>query len=186
MNDLSPSVAIRSLPATEAEARIGELAAVLVDAVAHGASVNFLAGFSHADGIAFWRGQIPAIADGGRVLFVAEEHAAIIGTTILTLAHQPNAPYRAEIGKMLVHSSARRRGIGTRLLGVAEEAAHQLGRTLILLDTQTGSAGEHLYRSCGWAEYGVVPGHALTPDGRPAPTTFFYKQLNAAAAGESS
>jgi GNAT superfamily N-acetyltransferase len=186
MNDLSPSVAIRSFSAAEAQARIGELAAILVDAVALGASVNFLAGFTHGEGIAFWRGQLPGIADGSRVLLVAEDHGTIVGTTVLTLAHQPNAPHRAEIGKMLVHSSARRRGLGTRLLSAAEGAARRLGRTLLLLDTQTGSAGEHLYRSCEWTEYGVVPGHSLMTDGRPAPTTFFYKQLNIATERENA
>ena len=186
MNAPLSLISIRPLATAEAEARIGELAAILVDAVAHGASVNFLAGFDLADGIAFWRGQLPGIADGSRILLVAEERGAIMGTTVLTLAHQPNAPYRAEIGKMLVHSSARRRGLGTRLLRAAEETARQLGRTLILFDTQTGSAGEHLYRSCGWTEYGVVPGHSLTTDGRPAPTTFFYKHLNGAAAKENA
>lgn len=176
MNNGSPA-AIRALAADEAETRIGELAAVLADAVAHGASVNFLAGFGHAQAVAFWRGQLPGIADASRVLVVAEIDGTIIGTAVLTLAHQPNAPHRAEIGKMLVHSSERRRGLGTRLLAATENVARRLGRTLILLDTQTDSAGERLYRSCGWTPYGVVPGHSLTPDGRLAPTTFFYKKV---------
>jgi hypothetical protein len=46
-------VTIRELDATEAEARLGELAAILVDAVDNGASVNFLAGFTHAEAAAF-------------------------------------------------------------------------------------------------------------------------------------
>jgi GNAT superfamily N-acetyltransferase len=174
---MSDPVAIRPLPAAEAEARIGELAAILVDAVAHGASVNFVAGFDHAEAAAFWRGQLPGIADCGRILLIAEDRGAIVGTTVLTLAHQPNAPHRAEIGKMLVHSTARRRGLGTRLLAAAEETARRLGRTLLLLDTQTDSAGDRLYRSCGWTPFGIVPDHALTADGRPAPTTFFYKRV---------
>ena len=177
MSGTADPVAVRSLSSEEASIRIAELADILVDAVAHGSSVNFLAGFDEAGAIAFWRGQLPGIADGSRILLIAEADGAIVGTTVLTLAPQPNAPHRAEIGKMLVHSTARRRRLGTRLLSAAEETARRLGRTLLLLDTHTGSAGEHLYRSCGWTEFGVVPGHALTPDGQPAPTTFFYKRL---------
>ena len=177
MNAESSRVSLRTLGAAEAEARIGELAGVLVDAVANGASVNFLAGFGIAGAAAFWRGQLPGIADGSRILLVAEAGEAIVGTIVLMLAPQPNAPHRADIGKMLVHSSLRRRGIGRRLLAAAEDTAQRLGRTLLLLDTQTDSAGDRLYRSCGWTAFGIVPGHALTPDGRPAPTTFFYKQL---------
>jgi GNAT superfamily N-acetyltransferase len=169
--------AIRELGAAEAEARLGELAAILTDAVSHGASVNFMAGLATADAAEFWRGQIPGIADGSRRLLVAADGAALVGTVLLTFAHQPNAPHRAEIGKMLVLSHARRRGHGRRLLTAAETTARDHGRTLLLLDTQTGSAGERLYRSCGWTALGIVPDHALTPDGRLAPTTFFYKQL---------
>jgi GNAT superfamily N-acetyltransferase len=170
-------VAIRELGAAEAEVRLGELAAILTDAVAHGASVNFMAGLATAEAAEFWRGQIPGIADGSRRLLVAADGAALVGTVVLTFAHQPNAPHRAEIGKMLVSSHARRRGLGRRLLTAAEATARDHGRTLLLLDTQTGSAGERLYRSCGWTALGIVPDHALTPDGRLAPTTFFYKQL---------
>ena len=64
---------IRELSADEAEARIGELAAILADAVAHGASVNFLAGFTAAEAAAFWRGQLPGLADGSRHLLVADD-----------------------------------------------------------------------------------------------------------------
>ncbi len=169
---------IRMLPASEAEARLDELAAILVDAVAHGASVNFMAGFSLDEGRAFWGRQLPGLASGGTLLLVADD-GRLVGTVLLIVAHQPNAPHRAEIGKMLVLSSARRRGIGRQLLTAAEAAARQIGRTLLMLDTETGSAGDRLYRSCGWTPIGSVPGHSFTPDGRLAETTLFYKTLEA-------
>lgn len=170
-------VFIRALDAAEAEARSGELSAVLVDAVAHGASVNFMAGFSDEEGRAFWRGQLPGIAAGERRLFVADDGARLVGTVVLSFAHQPNAPHRAEIGKMLVHSSVRRRGLGRRLLAAAEAAALDAGRTLLLLDTEAGSAGDLLYRGCGWTELGTVPDHSFAAGGRLAAATVFYKVL---------
>ena len=170
-------VTIRELSAAEAEARIGELAAILLDAVAHGASVNFLTGFTLDQAAAFWRGQLPGIADGSRFLLVADEGTALIGTAVLSKAPQPNQPHRADVGKMLVLERARRRGLGRRLLEAVEALAAAQGRTLLQLDTQTGSAGERLYQGAGWTLLGVVPGHALTPDGIPAETSFFYKQL---------
>ncbi|MES2712067.1 MAG: GNAT family N-acetyltransferase, partial [Pseudomonadota bacterium] len=51
------------------------------------------------------------------------------------------------------------------------------GRTLLMLDTESGSAGDLLYRSCGWVPLGEVPDHAFTPAGMLAPTTLFYKVL---------
>jgi hypothetical protein len=50
-------IAIRTLDAAEAEARLDELSGVLVDAVALGASVNFMAGFTSSATMAsgWWR-----------------------------------------------------------------------------------------------------------------------------------
>ena len=124
---------IRALDAGEAAARLGELAEILVDAVAHGASVNFMAGFSADEGRAFWRNQIPGIANGEKRLYVGDDGKRLVATVLLTFAPQPNAPHRAEIGKMLVLSSARRQGLGRRLLTAAEEAAREAGRTLLML-----------------------------------------------------
>lgn len=179
---VAPSLDIRSLDVDEAEARLRELAEILVDAVAHGASVNFMAGFTHDEAEAFWRRQLPAIGSGETRLSVGDDGTRLVGTVLLVHAPQPNAPHRAEIGKMLVHSSARRRGLGRRLLAAAEAAARDAGRTLLLLDTESGSAGDLLYRSEGWIEIGRVPDHAYRPAGELAETTMFYKILPAAPA----
>ena len=173
----SPSIAIRALDAAEAEARMGELAAILVDAVAHGASVNFMAGFSEADASAFWRIQLPGIAAGRTRLLVGDDGARLVATVLLMFAPQPNQPHRADVGKMLVLSSARRQGLGRRLLDAVEAQARDAGRTLLTLDTETGSAGDHLYRSCGWIEIGTVPGYSLKPGGGLSAATMFYKTI---------
>lgn len=174
---MTDQTVIREIDAAEAEARIDELAVILMDAVAHGASVNFLAGFTADEAAAFWRGQIPGIAEGSRHLLVADDGERLIGTVVLTRAPQPNQPHRADVGKMLVLSQARRHGHGRRLLAGIEALAVTQRLTLLQLDTHTGSAAEGLYTAGGWTRFGVVPGHALTPDGTPAPTSFFYKQL---------
>ncbi len=172
-----PAVAIREIGALEAETRLGELADILVDAVAHGASVNFMAGFPKDEGLRFWRNQLTGIAAGETRLFVGDDGPRLVATALLFPARQPNAPHRAEVGKMLVLSSARRQGLGRRLLTAVEAAAHAAGRTLLLLDTESGSACDRLYRSCGWIDYGQVPDHAYRADGRLAETTMFYKVL---------
>lgn len=168
---------VRRIEAAETAARIDELAAILVDAVAHGASINFMAGFATGDGRAFWRSQLQGIDRGEKHLFVADDGERLLGTVMLMLAQQPNAPHRAEVGKMVVVSSARRQGLGRSLLAAAEQAARAAGRTLLVLDTESGSAGEGLYRACGWTQFGRVPDHSFRPDGRLAETTFFYKAL---------
>lgn len=174
---MTDAITIRPLDAVEAEARLDELAEILVDAVASGASVNFMAGFGLEGGRGFWRGQLPGLASGERKLLVAEAGGRLVATIVVTFAQQPNQPHRAEIGKMLVHSSLRRRGLGRRLLAAGEQLARAAGRTLLMLDTEAGSAGDLLYRRCGWTPFGAVPGHAYRPNGQLAPTTMFYKEI---------
>jgi GNAT superfamily N-acetyltransferase len=172
-------IAITMVDAETAGQRLHELTDLLVDAVEHGASVNFLAGVPHATAASFWQDQLPGIAQGSKLVLIAERAGRIIGTVMVMFAPQPNAPHRAEVGKMLVHSSLRRQGLGRRLLLAAEQAAAAAGRTLLLLDTETGSAGDRLYRACGWQEIGTVPQHAYRPNGALADTTIFYKKLGA-------
>ena len=46
-----------------------------------------------------------------------------------------------------------------------------------VLDTETGSAADHLYRSAGWTRYGIVPGYASDPAGALRDCSFYYKRL---------
>jgi hypothetical protein len=62
----------------------------------------------------------------------------------------------------------------------AESTALECGRTLLVLDTVTESAGDRLYTRLGWQRVGAIPNYALMPDGAPSSATFFYKDLAAA------
>jgi GNAT superfamily N-acetyltransferase len=168
---------IRNVAAAEAGPLVPGLAALLVDAVASGAGVNFMAGFRQDEAEAFWRKALAGLAAGDRLLLVAEEDGEVIGTVMCLFMPQPNQPYRAEVSKMLVHTRARRRGVGAALMRAVEDAALAAGKTLLMLDTETGSAGDRLYRRMGWTPFGTVPGMAYTPDGRLTDATFFYRQL---------
>ncbi len=170
-------VEIRRLGATDARASLDALAAVLVDCVEGGASVRYLAPFAPAQA----RDAFSAVADdveqGRRALLAAFLEGQLIGTVQVALAQQPNSPHRAEIAQLLVHRSARRRGIAERLMEAAEREARAEGKTLLVLDTVTGDAAERLYMRLGWTRVGVIPNYALYPDGRPCSTTYFWKEL---------
>ena len=165
---------IRLLSAEETLAQVEGLSEVLLDAVAGGASVSFMADFSHADAVAYFRGIASEVAAGRRLLFAAGE---VDGTAQLILDTPPNQPHRAELAKMLVHRRARRRGLGRSLMEAVCAAARRRGRTLLTFDTISGAEGEKLYLACGCIKAGEIPGYALLPDGRPAPTSVFYKNL---------
>jgi GNAT superfamily N-acetyltransferase len=78
---------------------------------------------------------------------------------------------------MQVHRRVRRRGLGAALMRAAEAAAREAGKTLLVLDTVTGSDAERLYARLGWQRCGVIPGYALWPQGGLCSTTVFYREL---------
>ncbi|MEU2109501.1 GNAT family N-acetyltransferase [Streptomyces sp. NPDC019507] len=153
------------------------LADLLLDAVDSGASVGFLAPLGRADAESWWHAHVPAVAEGGRVIWAARDGERVVGTVSVGFTAYPNGRHRAEIAKLLVHREARGRGLGRALLTAAEQGAAERGATLLVLDTETGSPAEGLYRSAGWTAAGVIPGFAADPAGTLRPTTLFYKQL---------
>lgn len=155
------------------------LAGLLLDAVDGGASVGFPAGFTADDATAWWLARAAAVDDGRLLVWTAGPPGRPDGTVSLSLEQLPNGAHRAEVSKLLVHRDARGRGLGRHLLAVAEHAAAERGRSLLLLDTETGSPAERLYGSAGWTRLGSVPGYATDPGGALRGSTFFYKQLTA-------
>jgi ribosomal protein S18 acetylase RimI-like enzyme len=170
-------IEIRRLRVGEVRAQLDGLAAVLVDCVEGGASVRYMAPFSHDDARSAFEAVAAEVEDGRRLLLAAFADGEIVGTVQVVFATPPNQPHRAEIAQLLVHRSARRRGIAERLMARAEREALAEGKTLLVLDTVTGDAAERLYERLGWTQVGVIPGYALYPDGRLCDTTVFWKAL---------
>jgi GNAT superfamily N-acetyltransferase len=155
------------------------LADVLLDCVEGGASVGFMHPLPRSKAVAFCQNALASAARGERIVLVAEdvESNTIVGTVQVVLAMPDNQPHRADVAKMQVHRRARRRGLGAALMRAAEAAAREAGRTLLVLDTVTGSDAERLYTRLGWQRCGVIPGYALWPRGGLCSTTVFYRVL---------
>jgi GNAT superfamily N-acetyltransferase len=171
-------VEIRSLRGPELRVHLDGLASVLADCVAGGASVSYMAPFSHEDARVAFEGMATEAERGRRLLLAAFDDGRVVGTVQVILALPPNQPHRAEIAKLLVHRSARNRGIAQLLMERAEAEARAEGKTLLVLDAVTGDDAERLYTRLGWTRVGVIPDYALFPDGRPCATTFFWKALD--------
>jgi GNAT superfamily N-acetyltransferase len=159
------------------DARIEQLADVLIDCVDGGASVSFMHPLTRGRAVAFWRRVAEGVAAGERALLVAEDEHGTCGTVQLVLAQPENQPHRADVTKMLVHRRARRRGVGAALMRAAEATALECGKTLLVLDTVTGGDAERLYARLGWVRVGEIPRYALMPRGEPCSTTVFYRDL---------
>jgi GNAT superfamily N-acetyltransferase len=177
MNKAATTYRIEQLDGAAAFAAVPALAEILIDCVEGGASVSFMWPLWRDKAETFWRKCASAVASGDHVLFVARTDDCIEGTVQVVLSLPENQPHRAELTKMLVHRRGRRHGIAEALLDAAERAARNAGKSLLVLDTMTGTDAERLYLRTGWTLAGRIPDYALFPDGRPGPTSIFFKPL---------
>jgi GNAT superfamily N-acetyltransferase len=174
-----PEVTVRRLDALSARRHLDDLADLLVDAVEGGASVSFVAPLAHYEARDWFAGVLHEMELGRRVVLAAFLGDRLVGCAQLVLAWQSNATHRAEVQKMVVHRSARRQGIGALLMHRLEVEARALGRTLLILDTETGSDAEQLYSHMGWTRVGVFPDYAMRPDRSGLrPTSLWYRRLD--------
>lgn len=173
------SHAVSALSIERAEALREQLVGLMVDSVRNGAAINFIQPMTPAKADAWWDGALASQRRGERLIFAAEADGALDGSVQLLVPPQENQPHRADIGKLMVHSRARRQGLAERLMEAAEHEARRLGRTLLTLDTETGSAAERLYLRRGWTLFGHIPRYHLLADGSGGfgDCSFFYKTL---------
>jgi GNAT superfamily N-acetyltransferase len=173
---LTPQYKIEKLALPANDTDIAQLARLLVDAVESGAAVSFLAPLALERAEAWWRRTLSG-AHPSAIFLVARDGDGIVGTVQLHPAWAPNQPHRADIGKLLVHRSNRRTGLGTLLMRAIEDAAREAGLGLLTLDAKAGGTAEQLYRRLGWTAAGSIPAYAFDSDGTPHDTVIFYKQL---------
>lgn len=168
---------IRRLDARAMKEVRTQLATLLLDAVADGHSLGFLAGLDDVQLDEYWSGVEAEVSRGSRVLLAAERNGLLVGSVQLALCQAQNGSNRAELQKMLVHCTMRRRGIGTALLQAAEIEALSLRRGLLVLDTLAGSGAEQLVSNSGYTRVGELPEFCCTPNGHWRATAIYYKTL---------
>lgn len=168
---------IRRITSAEFPQYRADLMEVLRDAVDGGASVGFLLPLAATEAEEYWRGVEAALPSGNVVLLVAEAAGQVQGTVQLHLATKANAPHRAEVAKLLVHSRVQRQGLGRRLMQAVEEVARQHGRSTLVLDTLQGAGSELLYQSIGYVPVGAIPNFVRNEKGEMGATVYYYKLL---------
>ncbi|PJJ54533.1 GNAT family N-acetyltransferase [Hymenobacter chitinivorans] len=172
------SYTVRELSAEEARAHIPALTALFQDALDSGAALGFLAPAAPGELEEYWQEVAQAVAQGHRVLLVAEENGQLQGSTQLDLATKSNGLHRAEVCKVMVHRRARRQGLARRLLAAAEEKARQHQRTTLILDTRQHDPSEQLYQGAGYTAAGTIPDFARSSSGELHATVIYYKLLS--------
>lgn len=172
----SGAIQIVELDAETAMPALAELAEILADCVNGGASVNFMLPYGADDAAGFFHKVVASVGRGATILLAARVDGRIVGTVQLGMDTPPNQPHRAEVKKLLVHRSARGKGVGAALMARLEAVAKGKGRTLLVLDTASDDA-RRLYERGGWHKLGNIPDYALWPGGGYCDTTIYWKKL---------
>jgi len=153
------------------------LVALLLDAVRNGASVGFMDDIDAQQANSYFDEVKQRLSSGELMLWVVSKDQEVLGSVQLGLCQKPNGLNRAEVQKLLVHSQARRHGLGQQLMHTLEIAAGQKLRGMLYLDTEAGSDAEGFYRSLGYSKAGEIPQYACGPDGVYRATALYYKLL---------
>lgn len=156
---------------------IPRMVVLLQDVVHAGASVGFLPPLSDDEAREYWQDVQEAIQGLEKLLWVAVEGDQVVGTIQLNLEGRANGSHRAEVAKVMVSTTHRRKGIAQAMMEVAEAEALRLGRTTLVLDTLEGHPAELLYLKLGWTRVGVIPQYARYQDGKLHGTVVMYKLL---------
>ncbi len=146
------AIEIRNVLVPTASLRDG-LCGLLAETVEGGASVGFLVPMQRATAEKFWKGVFDALGSG-RMLWVAMEGNAVVGSVQLDLCSRENSLHRAEVQKLFVLPSHRGRGIARLLMDQLESFARSQGRSLLVLDTLAGSDAVLVYEKMGWQPRG--------------------------------
>ncbi|KAK6082254.1 hypothetical protein SCUP515_02546 [Seiridium cupressi] len=146
-------------------------------------SIGFHAPLSDQDADKYWLDVFTKVDQSPATLYLfvltkSEASKDVLATSQIHIIPKATHQHRAEIAKLLVHPSARRRGIATAMMKFVEKFARDdLQRAMLNLDTVTEAAALDFYRWTGWTEWGTCPDYAEFADGRRGSITFSVKFL---------
>ena len=150
-------IEIRRLDGADAREHLDGLAAVLADCVEGGASVSYMAPFSHDDAREAFEGFVADAERGRRLILAAFDDGELVGTVQVVLALPPNQPHRGEIAKLLVRRSAR--GAGSRGAdGARRGGGAGGGQDAARARHRDRRSAERLYEAMGWTSRRRGPG----------------------------
>jgi len=170
-------VEIVSLSADGVRAAADELAQLLLDAHASNMALGLRGPLTAEHARETWLDTAARLDPERRVLLVALEDGAVVGTVQVVRAEAENGQHRAEIVRLAVRRDRRGSGIGKALLEAAAERARQLGLRVLWLSTHAGTASDRFYEAAGWSRLGELPLYSERPDGTFVGSAFYFREL---------
>ena len=170
-------IAISSLVTADCEALVPDLVRLTVDAVDGGASLGWDVPLDPDDAARYWEQRIARFDGDECALFAAFAGDDLVGAVQRERGRFPATRHRAEVEKLIVLRSWRRRGIARALLDELEDDAFVRGIDVLLLETAPGEPAEALYRATGFELTGLVPNAGKSAGGDFEDAVFYYKLL---------
>ncbi|KAK4100322.1 hypothetical protein N658DRAFT_428085 [Parathielavia hyrcaniae] len=134
----------------------------------------------------WWKQRIAEAATGTRVIVLLLPDTPpgkkppgtdLRGLAMLKLSETETGSFRGQIDAVLVDRKHRRQGGAKMLVAALEYEASRRGRSLLLVDTETDSAGETVFKKLGYIEIGKVPHFSRTLANGKKGETFLYKEF---------
>lgn len=174
---MTTSFSLRTLSRADILENLSPLSDILADCVNGGASVSFMLPFSLQTARTFWLRIAESVAGrgapraGGRTCRADCRHG--------TAGHRSTGKSASSRrrGKTFGSPKCAAAGLANALMNYLEQLAREQGKSVLVLDTATGSGAERFYVQCGWEKAGEIPRYALMPDGTMTATSLFYKIL---------
>ncbi|QPC79515.1 hypothetical protein HYE68_010267 [Fusarium pseudograminearum] len=163
------------------------LAAIHASCITHDRTIaDFLPPLSHEKLLTWWKERIAEVADGKRLIFILLNQTEpgvrpkgpdVVGVVMLSMPSSETGPFRGVVEKLFVTKAYRRRGGAKTLMSTLESEATKRGRTILLLETETGSPAAAVCKKLGYVELGQIPKYGLSPTGELKDGTVFWKHL---------
>ncbi len=150
---------------------------LLIDSVNNGASIGFIAPLTSQVAEQYWQSIEVELRNNERKLLIATIGSKVIGAVQLSLCQKANGTHRGEVEKLMVHTSARGKGLSKKLMLLLEQSALECSLQLLVLDTRLGDVASCLYQKLGFTKAGEIPYFAQNSSGELQSTVLFYKLI---------
>lgn len=109
--------------------------------------------------LSWWEARVSEDADARELVIGGFEGVHLAGVAGLSFESRPKLRHKATLFGMYVHASARKRGLGRRLVHAALHSARERsGIEVVQLTVTEGNRAAHaLYEACGFVAFGVEP-----------------------------
>ncbi len=122
----------------------------------------------------YWSGVARELESGERELLAAFSEGQVVGSVQIAYEKAESVRHRADLQKLFVLRTHRRRGIARSLLIEALSRMPALGLAMYTITTLADSSADLLVSSLRFTRFGVMPHYGVTPEGKLHDASMHY------------